>query len=72
MVNSREIVKLINKQMTETKNADVKKALQKLINSIEVLEDTELSEMYTEYEREKESKAARIKKIEEELAAMFN
>lgn len=72
MVNSREIVKLINKQLTETKNADVKLALRQLISSIEVLEDTELSDMYNEYERAEKDKAARIRKLEEDLAAMFN
>lgn len=59
MVSSRQVVELIQKEILEQENTDVIEAFKHLIDRIELLEDLELNNMFTdfikndEYEREK-------------------
>lgn len=52
MINSREIVQLIENKLAFERNSSVVEAFQSLIKDIEVLEDREMRAMYKEYMKE--------------------
>ena len=51
MINSRQIIDLIKKEITRSADTAVKQAYSKLIEKIEVLEDIELTKMFDEHAR---------------------
>lgn len=75
MINSRQIVELIQTEIEQTNDQKIIGAYTKLIDRISVLEDNELGKMFKEYmeheERERIEATERRAKIEEEFKNVF-
>ena len=67
MVNSREIVELIESKILFERNQSVIDAFRILVQDIEKLEDKEMRAMYAEY-MQQEKLADRWEELERELA----
>lgn len=74
MVSSRQVVEIIQKEILEQENTDVIKAFKQLIDRIELLEDLELNNMFSdfikndEYERE-QARNSVARRLAEEVFA---
>lgn len=55
MISSRQIVELIEDEITLSKNEDVIKAFKKIIDRIVVLEDIEMGKMFKDFMENEES-----------------
>lgn len=67
MVNSREIVEVINKRIEETRNSVVISTLKSIVEEIEKMEDREMRAMYAEYMQE-DKLVDKWEELERELA----
>lgn len=75
MINSRQIIELIKTEISRTSEDAVRQAYSKLIEKIEVLEDIEVTKMFSELEmseRAKEQEAEiRRKRAQAEFEKAF-
>lgn len=75
MINSRQIVELIQIEIEQTNDQKIIGAYTKLIDRISVLEDNELNKMFEEYmeheKREQVEATERRAKIEEQFKNVF-
>jgi hypothetical protein len=73
MISSRQIVEIINDEISKDKNESVRKALTKVKDRIEILEEIEYVNMYKQpvYDEQESKKSKTKQKAAEEFEKFF-
>lgn len=62
MIDDRDIINIIRKEMSKEKSLEAVTALKRVIDKIEVAKETELERMYRAYEQESKIQRAEAEK----------
>lgn len=72
MINSRQIVEIIQSEISQQKDTQVVQVLKKIVDRIELLEDMELSQMYKEYvQQERTEREKTLTRLASEFENVF-